>query len=207
MEPISELKNTLTEDLKTWGDIWTVRMMGRIGNKAFVPNLIHVLRNSEAYDLALQRWEDENNDMDSYELFAGCLRGIGNPRGIEKLQYVYANENDATYIGDDLECLSIIHNVDIPEMSDILRKRKEQDERQKARKKELNELAANYKKNTEQRPYKNGRRVVPPKRNSPKVGRNEPCPCGSGKKYKKCCLNSICLSRIYCYSCSILFSV
>ena len=25
---------------------------------------------------------------------------------------------------------------------------------------------------------------------SPKVGRNEPCPCGSGKKYKKCCLRS-----------------
>ena len=22
-----------------------------------------------------------------------------------------------------------------------------------------------------------------------KVGRNDPCPCGSGKKYKKCCLN------------------
>ena len=22
------------------------------------------------------------------------------------------------------------------------------------------------------------------------VGRNDPCPCGSGKKYKKCCLNS-----------------
>jgi tetratricopeptide (TPR) repeat protein len=22
----------------------------------------------------------------------------------------------------------------------------------------------------------------------PKVGRNEPCPCGSGKKYKRCCL-------------------
>jgi SEC-C motif-containing protein len=24
-------------------------------------------------------------------------------------------------------------------------------------------------------------------RSSPKVGRNEPCPCGSGRKYKKCC--------------------
>lgn len=24
---------------------------------------------------------------------------------------------------------------------------------------------------------------------APKVGRNEPCPCGSGKKYKKCCLH------------------
>lgn len=22
---------------------------------------------------------------------------------------------------------------------------------------------------------------------APKVGRNDPCPCGSGKKYKKCC--------------------
>jgi PBP1b-binding outer membrane lipoprotein LpoB len=22
-----------------------------------------------------------------------------------------------------------------------------------------------------------------------KIGRNEPCPCGSGKKYKKCCLD------------------
>jgi preprotein translocase subunit SecA len=27
----------------------------------------------------------------------------------------------------------------------------------------------------------------PVKRESRKVGRNEPCPCGSGKKYKKCC--------------------
>ncbi len=26
-----------------------------------------------------------------------------------------------------------------------------------------------------------------PKRVAPKVGRNEPCPCGSGKKYKRCC--------------------
>jgi uncharacterized protein len=24
----------------------------------------------------------------------------------------------------------------------------------------------------------------------PKVGRNDPCPCGSGRKYKKCCLNT-----------------
>ena len=23
-----------------------------------------------------------------------------------------------------------------------------------------------------------------------KIGRNEPCPCGSGKKYKKCCLHT-----------------
>ncbi|MBD3421517.1 MAG: YchJ family protein [Chitinivibrionales bacterium] len=30
-------------------------------------------------------------------------------------------------------------------------------------------------------------RSVPLQRESPKVGRNAPCPCGSGKKHKKCC--------------------
>jgi len=28
---------------------------------------------------------------------------------------------------------------------------------------------------------------APIRRTTPKVGRNEPCPCGSGKKFKKCC--------------------
>lgn len=28
---------------------------------------------------------------------------------------------------------------------------------------------------------------LPPFHAPPKVGRNDPCPCGSGKKYKKCC--------------------
>jgi hypothetical protein len=31
---------------------------------------------------------------------------------------------------------------------------------------------------------------MPLVRVEPKIGRNEPCPCGSGKKYKKCCGNS-----------------
>jgi SEC-C motif-containing protein len=33
-------------------------------------------------------------------------------------------------------------------------------------------------------------KVLPPRpvtRTGPKAGRNDPCPCGSGKKFKKCC--------------------
>jgi uncharacterized protein len=30
--------------------------------------------------------------------------------------------------------------------------------------------------------------VEPFMRSQPKIGRNEPCPCGSGKKYKQCCM-------------------
>jgi len=29
---------------------------------------------------------------------------------------------------------------------------------------------------------------VPVRREEAKVGRNDPCTCGSGKKYKQCCL-------------------
>jgi HEAT repeat protein len=240
LSPISELKAALTNDLMTWGDIWVVRIMGQIGNKDFVSDLIRVLRNSdsmdyiysdalraidtldesadksiltaiknqelgdwesfpilehlpysEAYDLALHRWENESGDMDSYEIFSFCLRGIGDRRGIEKLQDIYANENNAVYIGDSLECLGEIHTVDVPELPDIIKRRKELDERQKDREKELNELAKNYREEKEPGALENRENIVPFKRDTPKVGRNAPCPCGSGKKYKKCCLNKI----------------
>jgi SEC-C motif-containing protein len=37
--------------------------------------------------------------------------------------------------------------------------------------------------------FVDGQEVSPPpvRRDGPAVGRNDPCPCGSGKKYKKCC--------------------
>jgi hypothetical protein len=31
-------------------------------------------------------------------------------------------------------------------------------------------------------------RIALPEKSKKKIGRNDPCPCGSGKKYKKCCL-------------------
>lgn len=35
--------------------------------------------------------------------------------------------------------------------------------------------------------YVDGKGQQPVRRGTPKTGRNDPCPCGSGKKYKKCC--------------------
>ncbi|MCK9463564.1 MAG: SEC-C domain-containing protein [Proteobacteria bacterium] len=46
-----------------------------------------------------------------------------------------------------------------------------------------------FRRDTENRKRK--RRGLPPlseMREGPKIGRNDPCPCGSGRKYKKCCL-------------------
>ena len=36
--------------------------------------------------------------------------------------------------------------------------------------------------------HHHGHTQAPLVRSGPKVGRNDPCPCGSGKKHKKCCL-------------------
>jgi hypothetical protein len=36
-----------------------------------------------------------------------------------------------------------------------------------------------------------GQRPLPPRRELAQVGRNDPCPCGSGKKYKFCCLTKL----------------
>ena len=47
----------------------------------------------------------------------------------------------------------------------------------------MNPIFSQEKQDEIAKAYKKSKTVV--KEN--KVGRNEPCPCGSGKKYKKCC--------------------
>lgn len=50
------------------------------------------------------------------------------------------------------------------------------------------EVAQFERRNGEWR-FRDGKQFGPDpyKRDAPKIGRNEPCPCGSGRKYKKCC--------------------
>jgi SEC-C motif-containing protein len=60
--------------------------------------------------------------------------------------------------------------------------------RQKDKPKTHHELA-HFKRHEGEWFFYDGQGVVPKQvvRSQPKVGRNDPCPCGSGKKYKKCC--------------------
>jgi len=60
--------------------------------------------------------------------------------------------------------------------------------RQKSRRENHHEVAE-FKKDNDQWYFYDGQAVIPDQfvRSTPKVGRNDPCPCGSGKKYKKCC--------------------
>jgi SEC-C motif-containing protein len=54
--------------------------------------------------------------------------------------------------------------------------------------KDIHHETAKFKKVNDEWLYDEG--TIVPKtivRSGPKVGRNDPCPCGSGKKYKHCC--------------------
>ena len=52
----------------------------------------------------------------------------------------------------------------------------EEIEREKERKKLVKDVIKEIRSNT-------GKTII----SNPKVGRNQPCPCGSGEKFKKCC--------------------
>ena len=45
-----------------------------------------------------------------------------------------------------------------------------------------------YDEETRKRLYKEQKESTTYKREGAKIGRNDPCPCGSGKKYKQCCM-------------------
>lgn len=51
----------------------------------------------------------------------------------------------------------------------------------------LDEWKEIYDDETRDRLYKEMKRSMTVVNEGPKIGRNDPCPCGSGKKYKKCC--------------------
>jgi len=233
--PVSELKAVVSEGLFAWGDIWAVRLMGRIGDPAFVPDLVRVVRDTEgvsfihedairalngidpegheellrviregkitdgidilgllehlpypeSFDMAMQLWQEDR--IESLEMLGSCLEGIGDVRGIELLQEVYA-ETEAEYIGQSLETLCLIHNRDIPELPAIHNHRIVNQERRQRRWQELNELAAKASRKGLPLHFTGKAPVTVHPRSVEKIGRNQPCPCGSGKKYKKCCL-------------------
>ena len=73
-------------------------------------------------------------------------------------------------------------------MPSMRREGSEYEERRLRRWQELNKGTAKGSKTEIESESKEKATVKVPSVRSGKVGRNEACPCGSGQKYKKCCL-------------------
>ncbi len=145
-----------------------------------------------------QYWRDHLAEMEELRTGIGLRayhQGLGKPIDIYKREAFQAFEKMINDIDKDIVSLVYKLQVTIPDKSRSERRR------------ELESVAASHADSTgmgfaggAQKPdiqggqganpmaqaSQSGKQTRTIKRQHPKVGRNDPCPCGSGKKYKKC---------------------
>ncbi len=106
-------------------------------------------------------------------------------RGVEKVrQEIHRGYDRGMFcLEEDLLDVTDVLGIDLPEASEWRKEREERETRQRERREELNRLAQMAQAADNMPEVKR----EPVKKSEKKVGRNDPCPCGSGRKYKKCC--------------------
>ncbi len=139
-----------------------------------------------------RHWRDHMYEMDQLKTGIG-LRAYGQRDPLIE----YKRESYrmfAEMIGEvDRDAVAMVYKlqVNIPEKDLAERQRKMQQQNLVATHQETTGLGltgapAAQEANPTTDAAKRGK-TQPIRRQGPKVGRNDPCPCGSGKKYKKCC--------------------
>ncbi len=126
-------------------------------------------------------------------------------RGVEIVRRQIHSGYDRTIVCLENQLLLVAHvlGIELPEADAWRAERAEQERRQAERRAELDELGRRYQAmkargidpfaKSAERPKALPREqplteaVKPVRLDQPRVGRNDPCPCGSGKKFKKCC--------------------
>ncbi len=116
-------------------------------------------------------WKDHLLAMDHLKEGIG-LRGYGQRNPLQE----YQKEGYEMF----MELVSRIKEETIQKIFHIQIARPEEVERMQAERQRRQPLVMSHGTEAEEK-------VKPVKREGKKVGRNDPCPCGSGKKYKKCC--------------------
>jgi hypothetical protein len=118
---------------------------------------------------------------------ANGLCELGSIKGIPMIQALVEDGYDSGYLDlkESLYAHCVISGIQLPQMNLWKLDLEAEERRQAKRKDEMDWLWGG------DSPVNRGKRISEssstPYVNSNKAGRNDPCPCGSGKKYKKCC--------------------
>ncbi|MGM0914090.1 MAG: preprotein translocase subunit SecA [Pseudomonadota bacterium] len=135
------------------------------------------------------RWKEHLQSMD--HLRRGIhLRGYAqkNPKQEYKREAFELFQNLLANIKADVT--RILSHVQVrrpEEVEELERQRREALEREKATAASRHDAPEAARGDDDEAPVAPGADGRPLRREGPKVGRNDPCPCGSGKKYKQCC--------------------
>ncbi len=121
-------------------------------------------------------WKDHLLSMDHLKEGIG-LRGYGQKNPLDEYKKEGYNLFENMIETVKVQTISTLMRVRVVKEEDVEKMEEEQRQRQKDKEQELSKSAASKTQQGQQ----------PKKREGDKIGRNAPCPCGSGKKYKRCC--------------------
>ena len=129
--------------------------------------------------------EPEISDMSLEDLLGGT--GFDGSEGAEEEQpEVEPEETTNDVDSDSSSSYNDNREEDTSSQSSMTSSEMLSDLKRTSQKQEVSESQMQY-NGGGSRPTSTKRNDIPYKRTEAKVGRNDPCPCGSGKKYKKCC--------------------
>ena len=131
------------------------------------------------------KWKDHLRELDALRQAVG-LRGYGqkDPKQEYKRE---ASEMFTLMQGNIAEAVTdMVYRISVPDEMDAERLDAALSDRWQPSSMTQSEASA-YETEADQGPVGSApEHIEPIRRETPKVGRNDPCPCGSGKKYKKC---------------------
>ncbi len=129
-----------------------------------------------------QKWMDHIDNMDELKNGIG-LRAYGQKNPVDQYRVEGFDMFDEMVANIKLDVVKLI--LHLQKREDI--KREQTIQITKAAQEALNSI--NFESSSAPKPEQNEAPKVNTTvvNNEPKVGRNDPCPCGSGKKYKNCC--------------------
>ncbi len=121
--------------------------------------------------LLLKYLQEDCSDHDGLNAFVlSMLKSYGGVKHIDIIQKSFATKSIDIFFDGDLEDFEI----------DLGIRDKRETPRQKNKFQMMADMMQRHRDDTESIPY-----IA-----NEKIGRNDPCPCGSGKKYKRCCLKT-----------------
>ena len=167
--------------------------------RLYTSSLLGKVKVEESEDAIIALLESESDATIRTNMCFGLCK-LFSRRGVDVVRQEIRKGYDSGLVELEEELLPVAHimGIDLPEADDWRQKREAREQFRAQRQKEMNELGSRYAVLKEQgidpftklgsSPHKPERtEAATYQRHDDKVGRNDPCPCGSGKKYKKCC--------------------
>ena len=167
--------------------------------RLYATGLLGDIKAPESEEAALALLDSEKDESIRTDLcFALCK--LFSERGVEAVQREIEAGYDRTAVclEDELLVVADVLGVPLPDGESWRAQREERRRAQEQRRAELDRMGEECSASDEGRVdgsdgpddswgWAPSEELQPIRRTEQKVGRNDPCPCGSGRKYKKCC--------------------